>query len=151
MGLKSCSFTSKEPHVAREPQVADRCHNLINPFEGLCLSFLDLLCCFSLEFSKFLEIVFRLRPHIPFLVGDDNKKSWNVLKILKMLDFSTSTAVAISHTVIEVRSFQTDYFRMLPRSTIHLWTSKSNTWYTECKIIITSWHTESFTAELLAL
>ena len=30
-------------------------HNPINPFKDLCLSFLDLLCCFLLEFPQFLK------------------------------------------------------------------------------------------------
>jgi hypothetical protein len=35
MELKSRSFTSKEPHVAREPQVADPCPRTIVRLEGL--------------------------------------------------------------------------------------------------------------------
>jgi hypothetical protein len=37
MELKSRSFTSKEPHVAREPQVADPCHSAAGRIRGLLL------------------------------------------------------------------------------------------------------------------
>ena len=100
------------------------------------LVFLGFIMLFLIRILTVLGIFFCLHPHFPF--GNDDPESWNVLKILETLDLPTPTAIAISLTVIEVCSFKIDYFRMLPWSIIHLWISKSNTWYTECKIIITS-------------